>query len=204
MRLVRLLLCSFLLASQCFALHHRVRKVKPVSILFPTAGSMLRQNAEADRLGLAHIRNRAMLKELVSDGELVPLPSSSSITSSMPAWRAYLRPWAAERLLSIADSYQAVVGRPIRVNSAVRPLDVQSKLRKCNGSAAPVSGPVASVHPAGIAFDLQRNGLTRGQRQWLELHLFYLQEIGQVIVEEERNCFHVVAVLNPTPNQPVL
>ena len=165
-------------------------------MLFPTAGSLLAQNAEADRLHLSRVKNRAMLAELLSDGELVPLPESSAITSSVPAWRAVLRPWAADALLSIAQSYQAATGRPIRVDSATRPLDVQKRLWRWNRSAAPVSGPSASVHPTGIAFDLQRNGLTKGQRAWLEHRLWYLQASGRVIVEEERNCFHVVAVLN--------
>jgi hypothetical protein len=192
---VLLLLCF---TSPCFARHH-VRKVhKPVSALFPTAGSMLRQNAEADRLHLARIKNKAMLRELISDGELIPLPESSSIISSVPPWRAYLRSWAASELLSVAQDYYSVTGRPIRVDSAVRPLDVQKRLLRWNRAAAPVKGPTASVHPAGIAFDLQRNGLTRAQQQWLEFHLWYLQALGRVIVEEERNCFHIVAVLSDT------
>ena len=192
---VLLLLCF---TSPCFARHH-VRKVhKPVSALFPTAGSMLRQNAEADRLHLARIKNKAMLRELISDGELIPLPESTSIISSVPTWRAFLRPWTAAALLSIAQDFQAATGSPIRVDSAVRPLDVQKRLRRWNGAAAPVAGPVASVHPVGIAFDLQRNGLKKQQRVWLELRLWYLQASGQAIVEEERNCFHIVPLLKPS------
>ena len=195
-RFLLILLCCFQLSLPCYAKHRKVHK--PISVLFPTAGSMLKQNAEADRLRLARIKNRAMLQELISDGELIPLPESSAITSSVPPWRAYLRSWAASELLSIAQDYQAATAHPIRVDSAVRPLDVQKRLLRWNRAAAPVKGPTASVHPAGIAFDLQRNGLTRAQRQWLEFHLWYLQALGRVIVEEERNCFHIVAVLSDT------
>ena len=201
MRRFFILLCFLIFAVPCFAKHHhrKVKVHKPVSVLFPTVGSMLSQNAEADRLHLARIKNKGMLKELISDGELVPLPESSALTSSVPSWRAFLRPWTAAALLSIAEDFRAATGSPIRVDSAVRPIDVQKRLRRWNGSAAPVKGPTASVHSTGIAFDLQRNGLKKQHRVWLEWHLWYLQASGRMIVEEEQNCFHVVPLLNPEP-----
>ena len=207
MRRLLIVLCFFLFASPCFALHHhrtvhKVKVHKPVSALFHTAGSLLAQNAEVDRLGLERIKNRSMLQELISDGELVPLPNCTAIVSQVPPWRAYTRPGTVEALRSISEDYYAVAHRPIRVDSAVRPLDVQKRLRRWNRSAAPVTGPTASVHPAGIAFDLQRNGLSRAQRTWLEVHLWYLQQLGRVIVEEEKACFHIVVLSSEPSLQP--
>lgn len=174
--------------------HAHKRNHKPYTQLFPTAGSMLAQNAEANRLGLPRIKNPAMLAELVSDGSLVPLPEGASLNLSLPRDRAYLRPWAAVQLGEIAQAFYQATGKPLRVDSAVRPLTVQRRLLRWCRAAAPVAGPVASVHPTGIAFDLQRHGLTPGQLKWLQWRLFYEQALGRVIVEEEAACFHVVAL----------
>lgn len=141
------------------------------------------------------MHNRSGLSELVADGSLVSLPTGRCLRSTLPPWRAFLRPFATEQLADIAGSFCETFGQPLRVDSAVRPLDLQNRLwRLRRVPAAPPTGPTASVHPAGIAFDLQRRGLTKQQLRWLEWRLFYLQAIGWSIVEEERGCFHVVAL----------
>ncbi len=194
----RLLLAALLLTTPAaFARHHRPPKPKHVKItLFPTAGSLLAQNAEADRIGLGRVRDKAGLMEQVRDGSLVAIPASRALRVQMPIWRAYLRPWAADRLDEMSSTFYMTFEKPLTVDSAVRPLDVQRRLwRSRRFPAAPPYGPTASVHPVGIAFDIGKRSLTKQQRLWLEWRLFYLQAIGQVIVEEERACFHVVAVL---------
>jgi hypothetical protein len=190
----RLLLAVLILtAPAAFARHHRR---PPTAKLFPTAGSLLLQNQEADKNGLGRVRDRSGLMEKVSDGSLVALPTGIALRSKVPVWRAYLRPHAAAALADLSSTFYTVFEKPLTVDSAVRPLDVQRRLwRLRRVPAAPPYGPTASVHPAGIAFDIGKRSLTKQQRRWLQFRLWYLQQVGQVIVEEERGCFHVVAVL---------
>ncbi len=196
----RLLLAALLLTTPAaFARHHRPPKPKHVKItLFPTAGSLLAQNAEAEQNGLGRFRDKAGIAGAVQAGALVAVPTGRALRSTIPTWRAYLRPHAAAELGSISETFYDTFEKPLTVDSAVRPLDVQRRLwRSRRVPAAPPTGPTASVHPVGIAFDIGKRSLTKEQRRWMQWRLFYLQAIGQVIVEEERACFHVVAVLTP-------
>ncbi len=194
-----LLAVLLLLCLPAFARHHRPPKPKHVKItLFPTAGSLLAQNQEADRNGLERVRDRSGLTEQVENGSLVAIPASRALRVQIPIWRAYLRPWAADRLADISGTFYSVFEKPLTVSSAVRPLDVQRRLwRSRRVPAAPPTGPAASVHPVGIAFDIGKKSLTKQQLRWLQFRLWYWQQIGWAIVEEEKHCFHVVAVLTP-------
>jgi len=202
----RLALAVLLLVSPAFGLQHHARNSSKKGVsshkvyqekitLFPTAGSLLAQNQEVTRLGLSRVANRAMLAELAANGTLTPILPSSALKVSIAQERAYLRPWADEQLNSIAETFYAAWGKPLTVDSAIRPLDLQKRLwRSKRVPAAPPTGPLASVHPAGIAFDIGKKSLTKEQKRWLEWRLFYLQAIGWAIVEEERACFHVVII----------
>jgi Family of unknown function (DUF5715) len=186
-----LLWITLLLAvTPAFARRHRPAPPP----LFPTAGSLLAQNEAADRLGLPRIPNDACLREMVSGGSLVTLPLSPALKSHVARRFAYLRPTAVAALDDLAQAQYSIFHRPLTVSSAVRPVTLQRRIRRWNRAAAPVSGPTASVHSTGIAFDITRRGLTRSQQRWLEWRLWYWQQIGRVIVEEEKACFHVVVV----------
>jgi hypothetical protein len=80
------------------------------------------------------------------------------------------------------------------VNSAVRTVKIQKKLRRHNRNAAPIDGDTASSHLAGITVDLQRRGMTKGQIRFVEYYLFYLNALGLVEPEEERHqwVFHIM------------
>jgi hypothetical protein len=179
-----------LLAIPAFARRHHPAPNPP---LFHTAGSLLAQNAEADRLGLLRIPNDRCLAEIVADGSLVPLPTSIALKSAVRRRFGFLRPVAAEQLAELAQDYYSAFKVPLIVSSAVRPVTYQRRLIRWNHSAAPVSGPTASVHSTGIAFDISRRHMNRNQQRWMEWRLWYLMQTGKVIVEEERACFHVVA-----------
>jgi len=134
-----------------------------------------------------------MLAELVGDGSLVPLPVSRALRSTVPPRRAFLRPVAAAELAELSQSFYDAFEVPLIVSSAVRPLDVQRRLwRSRRVPAAPPTGPTASVHPTGLAFDIGKKRLTAPQRFWMEWRLWYWQQTGRAIVEEERACFHIV------------
>lgn len=171
-------------------------KRRPALKLFPTAGSLLAQNAAADRMGLLRVTDGSMLRDLVASGALVPLPSGPALRSTCKRDRAFLRPEAAAELDALSVRFYSAFKVPLFVSSAVRPIDVQRRLRRHNRAAAPPTGPTASVHPAGIAFDIPIRRLGVQQRRWLMWQLWYEHQAGRAIVEQERRCFHVVAVTN--------
>jgi len=162
----------------------------------PSHASLIRQNKEIDRIGLHRIKNDKELTELVNSGALVPLPLNSHLTVDprLPVNRRYCRPWTAEFLTNLSDDFYAKFGSPIRVNSAVRTVEVQKKLLKYNPNAAPISGDSASSHLAGLTVDLERKNLTIEQVRFIEVKLLPLQNQGLIEIEEEHRelCFHIM------------
>jgi len=80
------------------------------------------------------------------------------------------------------------------VNSAVRTVEQQKKLRRRNRNAAPIDGDTASSHLAGTTVDLAKRGLTRKQKKWLDAYLKNLQDQGLIEAAEERRqaCYHIM------------
>jgi len=82
----------------------------------------------------------------------------------------------------------------LQVNSAVRTMEQQQKLRRHNRNAAPEVGDLTSSHLAGTTVDLARRGLTQAQHQWIESYLKDLRDQQLIEAAEERRtlCFHVM------------
>jgi len=162
----------------------------------PSHDSLVRQNEEIDRLDLPRIQDDDELEALKASGELVPLTASESlkIERSLDPSRRYCRPWTRDFVQDLAETYYREFHAQIQVNSAVRTVKVQKKLRRHNRNAAPVDGDTASSHLAGITVDLQRRGMTKEQMRFVEHYLFYLNALGLVEPEEERRhwCFHIM------------
>lgn len=162
----------------------------------PSHDSLLRQNEEIDRLQLPRILNDAQLEELKASGELVPIQASETlrIEPSLDPSRRYSRPWARDFVEDLSEVYYDRFHEQIQLNSAVRTVKVQKKLRRRNRNAAPAEGETASSHLAGITVDLQRRGMTKEQIRFVEYYLYYLHALGLVEPEEERRhwCFHVM------------
>src|SRR5208282_979260 len=193
------LITAMVLLSTAAPLSARSRRHPgpPQVHLFKTHGSLAEQNAEADLQHLPRIQNDAEMRELIGDGELTAVPGNlSALRAGVPRERAYLRPWATDFLLSFAGEYYSTFGQPLTLDSAVRTVKFQKRLRRWNRNAAPATGEAATVHTTGIAFDIQRRKMNPAQLRWTEWRLFYLQATGKVIVEEEvsrrNSCFHVV------------
>jgi Family of unknown function (DUF5715) len=161
----------------------------------PSHESLLRQNEEIDRLALPRIHDDAELRQLVASGDLVPIEEGETlhIERRLDPSRRYCRPWTRDFLEDLSQAYYQQFHSPIQVNSAVRTVVVQRKLRRHNRNAAPESGETASSHLAGITVDIQRRGMTRQQVQWVEQYMLPLQEQGLLEPEEERRqwVFHV-------------
>ncbi len=162
----------------------------------PTHESLVRQNEEIDRLDLPRIQNDDELEALKASGALVPIEETESlkIERRLDPSRRYCRPWTRDFVADLSEVYYRQFHQQIQVNSAVRTVKVQKKLRRHNRNAAPVDGDTASSHLAGITVDLQRRGMTNEQMRFVEHYLFYLKALGLVEPEEERRhwCFHVM------------
>ena len=162
----------------------------------PSHDSLVRQNEEINRLELPRIQDDAELEALKASGELVPIEASESlkIEPSLDPSRRFCRPWTRDFVQDLSEVYYRQFHAQIQVNSAVRTVKVQKKLRRRNRNAAPAEGDTASSHLAGITVDLQRRGMTKEQIRFVEHYLFYLNALGLVEPEEERRhwCFHVM------------
>jgi len=208
--LILFTLCGILAApTPAFALHrvahhHRIlhsigRHLAGVlynPLFRPSHDSLLRQNEEIDRLDLPRIQDDDQLEAMKATHELVPIIESDSlkIERSLDPSRRYCRPWTRDFVQDLADAYYHQFHAQIQLNSAVRTVTVQKKLRRHNRNAAPADGDTASSHLAGITVDLQRRGLTKDEIRFVERYLFYLNALNLVEPEEERRhwCFHVM------------
>jgi hypothetical protein len=174
--------------------HHRKLRWNPM--FRPSHDSLLRQNEEIDRIELPRIQDDDELEALKASNALVPIRESSTvkIEHSLDPARRYCRPWTRDFVEDLSQAYYKQFHAQIQVNSAVRTVKVQKKLRRHNRNAAPAEGETASSHLAGITVDLQRRGMTKEQVRFVERYLFYLRELGLVEPEEERRhwCFHVM------------
>ena len=162
----------------------------------PSRDSLLRQNEEIDRLELPRIQNDAELEQLIASEDLVPIVAGQTLRFDprLNPDRRYCRPWTLDFLDDLSSAYYQQFHTSIQVNSAVRTVQVQRKLRRHNRNAAPEKGETASSHLAGITVDIQRRGMTRQQIQWTEQYILPLKNLGLVEPEEERHqwVFHVM------------
>jgi len=197
------LVCG-LASRPAYAVHHAVmhrtrrhlRWLRWNPMFRPSHESLLIQNAEIDRLDLPRIQDDTELEALKADGSLLPIVPNESlrIEPSLDPSRRYCRPWTRDFVDDISLAYYNRFHEQIQVNSAVRTVKVQRKLRRHNRNAAPADGDTASSHLAGVTVDLQRRGMTKEQIRWMEHYLFYMKALGLVEPEEERRhwCFHIM------------
>jgi len=162
----------------------------------PSRDSLLRQNEEIDRLELPRIQDDDELEQLKASEQLVPIVAGQSLRFDprLNPDRRYCRPWTREFVDDLSEAYYKEFHSQIQVNSAVRTVKIQKKLRRHNRNAAPEKGELASSHLAGITVDLQRRGMTRQQVQWVETYMLPLKNLGLIEPEEERHqwVFHVM------------
>jgi len=174
----------------------RLRWLRWNPMFRPSHESLLIQNAEIDRLELPRIHDETELEALKADGSLVEIKSGESLRFDprLDPSRRFCRPWTLDFVNDLSLAYYNRFHQQIQVNSAVRTVKVQKKLRRHNRNAAPADGDTASSHLAGVTVDLQRRGLSKDQIRWMEHYLFYMKSLGLVEPEEERRhwCFHIM------------
>jgi len=201
------LICLFLLVitAQSFAVHrvhvrrYRGRHVRRVvwNPMFRGSHAMLvSQNERLDQLELPRLADDAQLEEAIDNEDLVPLKESHSlkIASNLIDTRRYCKPWTRDFVEDFSQAFYEEFRKPIQVNSAVRTMDQQKKLRRHNRNAAPIDGDTASTHMAGVTLDISKRGLTRKEHAWIEQYFLPLKSEGLIDPIEERRqpVFHVV------------
>ena len=192
------------LSSQAFAVkrarmeHHRrhFRWLHWNPMFRPSHESLLLQNAEVDRLNLPRIQDETELEALKADGSLLEIVPGDSlrIDPRLDPSRRYCRSWTLDFVDDLSQAYYNRFHDQIQLNSAVRTVKVQRKLRRHNRNAAPWEGETASSHLAGVTVDLQRRGMSKEHIRWVERYLFYMKALGLVEPEEERRqwVFHIM------------
>src|SRR5581483_10459479 len=175
--------------------HHRLRWLWH-PMFRPSHESLLLQNAEVDRLNLPRIQDETELEALKADGSLLEIRGGEAlrVDPRLDPSRRFCRPWTLDFVVDLSQAYYNRFGQQIQVNSAVRTVKVQRKLRRHNRNAAPWEGETASSHLAGVTLDLQRRGMNKEQIRWMERYLFYMKALGLVEPEEERRqwVFHIM------------
>ena len=191
--------------NSAFAVHHAVlqhphrrhfRWLRWNPMFRPSHESLLIQNAEVDRLNLPRIQDETELEALKADGSLVEIQAGDMLRFDprLDPSRRFCRPWTLDFVNDLSQAYYNRFHEQIQVNSAVRTVKVQRKLRRHNRNAAPWEGDTASSHLAGVTVDLQRRGMSKEQVRWMEHYLFYMKALNLVEPEEERHqwVFHVM------------
>lgn len=198
-----------LIASHAFGLHsyttkrstthktkHHGRRIHWNPMFRPSHESLLLQNQEIDRLELPRIQDDDELEALKASQALVPIRTGQTlrIDPRLDVNRRFCRPWTRDFVEDLSQAYYREFHDQIQVNSAVRTVKVQKKLRRHNRNAAPAEGDTASSHLAGLTLDIQRRGMSKQQIHFVERYLFYLRALGLVEPEEERRqwVFHVM------------
>jgi hypothetical protein len=201
---------TLLAATQAFGLHsyttkrstnrkaskRHVRHIRWNPMFRPSHESLLRQNEEIDRLDLPRIQDDDELEALKASQALVAIRTGQTlrIDPRLDPNRRFCRLWTRDFVEDLSQAYYRQFHDQIQVNSAVRTVKIQKKLRRHNRNAAPAEGDTASSHLAGLTLDIQRRGMSKQQIHFVERYLFYLRALGLVEPEEERRqwVFHVM------------
>ncbi|MDR3747678.1 MAG: DUF5715 family protein [Acidobacteriota bacterium] len=164
--------------------------------MFPGSHDLLvQQNQELNRQQLPRIFDDTELMRLELAQDLVPVSETDAlkIAADLQDNRRYCRPWTRDFLEDFSQAFYTQFHTPIQVNSLVRTVEQQHRLRRHNRFAAPEWGDTASTHLTGVTFDLSRRGLTSEQYAWMQTYLLPLKESGLVDpIEERQPVLHVV------------
>jgi hypothetical protein len=173
----------------------RLRAMMMASPIHGTPESLLRQNAGVNRDNLVRIQDSDQLLDLIEAEELVRIPETGelAVAQNLPPERRYCRPWTKTFSEDLAALFYEEFHRPIQINSAVRTVEVQHKLRRHNHNAADETGERASPHLTGASVDINKRGMSKKERKWMQQYLLDLQNRGLIDAEEEfrQPVFHV-------------
>jgi hypothetical protein len=156
---------------------------------FPaTQDSIPAENRRSDTLGLKRYESMEEVRQDVAQSKLVPL--STPVSAKLTRERRYALPETVAFAQKLNSDFYDATGAQLVIDSAIRPSDVQKRLRRRNRNAAPADGARASTHERGTTFDLSRR-MSRARYRWLLLRLAYYRARGEILVIEERACVHI-------------
>ncbi len=165
---------------------------------------LVHQNLIADEEGLTRIQDDEDLRRMRSDRMLVDFPESASlhVNPELAGDRRCARPWAVRFAAEMAHAYYERFHQPLQVNSAVRTVAYQIRLRRVNGNAAGIGGDMASPHLTGEALDFGERDMSTAEIAWMRMYLRPLMQQGKVDVEEEfqQACFHISVYRSYAPD----
>jgi hypothetical protein len=171
-------------------------RMKSSNFVFPGSHELLvQQNQEMDRAQMFRVMNDVDLMQHELAQELVPVNETDALklAGDLPDNRRYCRPWTRDFLQEFSEAFYSEFHAPLQVNSLVRTVEQQARLRRHNHFAAPEWGDTASTHLTGATFDLSRRGLTPMQYAWITSYLLPLKEAGMVDpIEERQPVLHIV------------
>jgi len=171
-------------------------RINSSNTMFPGSHELLvQQNQEMDRAQMFRVMNDSDLMQHELAQELVPVSETDALklASDLPDSRRYCRPWTRDFLQDFSEAFFSEFHMPLTVNSLVRTMEQQARLRRHNHFAAPEWGDTASTHLTGATFDLSRRGLTPMQYAWITSYLLPLKEAGMVDpIEERQPVLHIV------------
>ncbi len=157
---------------------------------------LVTENVKLDAMELPRIEDDDQLGLMEDSGDLVPIDENRSlkVAANLPPNRRYCRPWTRDFADDLADAFYGEFHKPIQINSAVRTVEQQKKLRRTNRNAAPQEGDTASTHLTGVTLDISKRGLTRKQHDWINQYFLPMRDAGVIDPIEERRqpVFHVV------------
>jgi hypothetical protein len=167
---------------------------------------LVHQNLIADEEGLSRIQDDDDLRRMRGERMLVDFPESLSlhVNAELAGDRRCARPWTVRFAAEIARAYYARFHQPLQVNSAVRTVAYQLRLRRVNGNAAGIGGDMASPHLTGEALDFGKRDMSTEEIAWMRMYLRPLMQVGKVDVEEEfqQACFHISVYRSYAPDVP--
>ncbi len=167
---------------------------------------LVHQNLMADEEGLSRIQDDEDLRRMRAERMLVDFPESASlhVNPELAGDRRCARPWTVRFAAEIARAYYAHFHQPLQLNSAVRTVAYQLRLRRVNGNAAGIDGDLASPHLTGEALDFGKRDMSTAEIAWMRLYLRPLMQAGKVDVEEEfqQACFHISVYRSSAPDMP--
>jgi hypothetical protein len=167
---------------------------------------LMHQNLIADEEGLSRIQDDDDLRRMRAERMLVDFPESASlhVNGELAGDRRCARPWAVRFAADMARAYYSQFHVPLQVNSAVRTVAYQIRLRRVNGNAAGIGGDMASPHLTGEALDFGKRDMSKAEIAWMRTYLKPLMQAGKVDVEEEfqQACFHISVYRLYAPDLP--
>ena len=156
---------------------------------------LMHQNLVADEEGLSRIQDDDDLRRMRAERMLVDFPESMSlhVNPELAGDRRCARPWTVRFAADIAHEYYVRFHQPLQINSAVRTVAYQLRLRRVNGNAAGIGGDMASPHLTGEALDFGKRDMSAEEIAWMRTYLRPLMQVGKLDVEEEfqQACFHI-------------